>query len=190
MTLRLNNQQIKGKELKVNIKLPFGDADMSGTGSGTDAAEEGMKAKEMTVNLLIPYENPEWLSDLVNLAESVDENGSRTVYRIGHDAANAMKFYQAKFVGEVGVNEQQDSMAWLVNFFLKEKLSVPERKEQREPLEPAQQQSLTENSEPTAEDENIPPNTQLSTLSRLFTYLDGQAADLFTPSEEDTDETS
>lgn len=184
MTLRLNNKEIQGKEIEINLKMPFGDADLSGTGSGTDSAEEGTKAKEMTVNFLIPYKYPEWLTDLITLAESTESNGSRTVYRIGYDGAQAMKFYQAKFVGEVNVSEQKDTSAWRVNFSMKEKLSVPERQNQRNPLPPAQQQTQSENQEPVAESEDIPPQTQLTEVERMFQYMDSQLAGVMNTPED------
>lgn len=184
MTLRLNNKEIRGKEIEVNIKMPFGDADLSGTGNGTDAAEEGTKAKEMTVNLLIPYDEPDWLTELVTLAESTESDGSRTIYRIGDDAALAMKFYQAKFVGEVNTSTQKDIRAWRVNFSMKEKLSVPERQEQRNTLPPAQQQTQGENTDQAIESHDIPPQTQLSSLERVFQYMDEQLGSVMnTPPE-------
>lgn len=184
MTLRLNNKELQGKEIEINLKMPFGDADLSGTGSGTDSAEEGTKAKEMTVNFLIPYNKPEWLTELTNLAESTESDGSRTIYRIGYDGALAMKFYQAKFVGEVKVSEQKDTSAWRVNFSMKEKLSVPERQDQRNTLPPAQQQTQGENTDQAVENDDIPPQTQLSGLERVFKYMDDQLAGVMsTPPE-------
>ncbi|PMT73896.1 adenine glycosylase [Vibrio parahaemolyticus] len=188
MTLQLNNQEINGKEIRINIKLPFGDSDLSGTGSGTDSAEEGTKAKEMTVNLLVPFEHSEWLTDLVELAEATDENGARTVYRIGNDAAKAMKFYQAKFTGELNIAEQDQTMAWRVNFTLTEKLSVPERKQQREPIKAAAQQTQGENTNEVIESDSIPPNTQLTDFERILQYTD-DALGGFWDDDEETNET-
>ncbi|MFH0274882.1 baseplate complex protein [Vibrio jasicida] len=187
MTLELNNQKIRGKEIRINIKLPFGDSDLSGTGSGTDSAEEGTKAKEMTVNMLVPFDSPEWLTELVDLAESTDENGARTVYRIGNDAAKAMKFYQAKFTGEVNINEQEQTNAWLVNFAMKEKLSVPERKQQREPMPAAAQQTQGNNTEDSVDNDNIPPETKFTGFERFLKYTDDALGGYWDEEEEGSD---
>lgn len=56
MTLQLNQQSIPGQDIKVTIKLPFGDSDLSGQSSSTTSAETGTKAKELTVSLIVPFE--------------------------------------------------------------------------------------------------------------------------------------
>lgn len=190
MTLRLNNQEVLGQEMKINIKLPFGDSDLSGQGSGTDTAEQGMKAKELTVSMLIRFDKVEWLTSLTDLAESLEENGSRTIYRIGNDAAEAMKFYQAKFTGEVNLTEQESINAWLVSFTLTEVLSVPERKAQRDEIKPAKQQTVNNNNGETStgDNPNIPPNTDLTMVEQFLKYADdalGAGFNFFEDEKED-----
>lgn len=190
MTLRLNNQEVLGQEMKINIKLPFGDSDLSGQGSGTDTAEQGMKAKELTVSMLIRFDKVEWLTSLTDLAESLEENGSRTIYRIGNDAAEAMKFYQAKFTGEVNLTEQESINAWSVTFTLTEVLSVPERKAQRDEIKPAKQQTVNNNDGDTStgDDPNIPPNTDLTMVEQFLKYADnalGAGFNFFEDEKED-----
>lgn len=177
MTLRLNNKMVNGKEMNISIKLPFKDSDLSGQGSGTETAETGTKAKEMTVSLVVPFEYPQWLTEITEFAEAIDKTtGRRLVYRIGNEAADAMKFYQACFSGELNVIELTDPLAWKVSFSMREKLSVPERKQQRDELSPAQQQSLggDTNSEEAEENDNIPPNANLSGFERTLAYMDSK----------------
>ncbi|PSW99566.1 hypothetical protein [Photobacterium iliopiscarium] len=172
MTLQLNQQSVPGQDIKVTIKLPFGDSDLSGQSSSTTSAETGTKAKELSVSLIVPFENKEWLTAIDILAEAQDKTtGARTVYRVGHDAANAIKFYEAKFSGELTIRELEDTQGWQVGFMMKEHLSVPERKSQREPIKPAKQQGgggdvaldkkITDNPD-------IPPNTELSAVEKIL----------------------
>ena len=172
MTLQLNQQSVPGQDIKVTIKLPFGDSDLSGQSSSTTSAETGTKAKELSVSLIVPFENKEWLTAIDILAEAQDKTtGARTVYRVGHDAANAIKFYEAKFSGELTIRELEDTQGWQVGFMMKEHLSVPERKSQREPIKPAKQQGgggdvaldkkITDNPD-------IPPNTEFSAVEKIL----------------------
>lgn len=172
MTLQLNQQSVPGQDIKVTIKLPFGDSDLSGQSSSTTSAETGTKAKELSVSLIVPFEKKEWLTVIDILAEAQDKTtGARTVYRVGHDAANAIKFYEAKFSGELTIRELEDTQGWQVGFMMKEHLSVPERKSQREPIKPAKQQGgggdvaldkkITDNPD-------IPPNTELSAVEKIL----------------------
>ena len=172
MTLQLNQQSVPGQDIKVTIKLPFGDSDLSGQSSSTTSAETGTKAKELSVSLIVPFENKEWLTAIDILAEAQDKTtGARTVYRVGHDAANAIKFYEAKFSRELTIRELEDTQGWQVGFMMKEHLSVPERKSQREPIKPAKQQGgggdvaldkkITDNPD-------IPPNTELSAVEKIL----------------------
>lgn len=176
MSLRLNNKMVNGKEMNISIKLPFNDSDLSGQGSGTETAETGTKAKEMTVSLIVPFESAQWLTEITEFAEAIDKTtGRRLVYRIGNEAASAMKFYLASFSGELNVVELTDPLAWKVSFSMREKLSVPERKQQRNELAPAQQQSLGGDADiDTEESDNIPPNTNLSNFERTLAYMDSK----------------
>lgn len=176
MTLRLNNKMVNGKEMNISIKLPFKDSDLSGQGSGTESAETGTKAKEMTVSLVVPFEYPEWLTEITEFAEAIDTaTGRRLVYRVGNEAADAMKFYQACFSGELNVIELTDPLAWKVSFSMREKLSVPERKQQRDELAPAQQQSLGGDADAdNSGNDNIPPDANLSGFERTLAYMDSK----------------
>ncbi|MEC4728857.1 adenine glycosylase [Shewanella sp. D64] len=187
MTLQLNNQLVPGEELKVAIKMSFGDSDLSGQGSGTESAETGTKAKELTVSLVVPFANAEWLTRITTLAESTDATtGTRQVYRIGYDAARAIKLYQAKFVGELNVTELDDTQGWMVTFNMREQLSVPERKAQREPIKAAKQQGGGD-SIVAVNSDDIPPNTELTGFASVLKYIDEALKSsevIDTPSEE------
>lgn len=190
MTLRLNNQELQGKAFNVNIKLPFTDSDMSGQSSGTDSAEQGIKSKELTVSYIVPFENAAYLTQIIELAEALDTQTSRrVVYRIGHDASNAINFYQAKFAGELNIQEMTDIQGWTVTFTMKEKLSVPERKGQRVSLSPAQQQTRggdTETGITAPNNEALPPNTNLTDTERFFKNIDDSLGGYMNTPVEDT----
>ena len=174
MTLQLNQQSIPGQDIKVTIKLPFGDSDLSGQSSSTTSAETGTKAKELTVSLIVPFEKKAWLTAIDILAEALDKTtGARTVYRVSHDAANAIKFYEAKFSGELTIRELEDIQGWQVGFMMKEHLSVPERKSQREAIKPAKQQGGGGNlsKDEVINNPDIPPNTDMSTFETYLSYV-------------------
>lgn len=171
MTLQLNQQSIPGADIDVTIKQKFGDADLSGQSSSTSSAETGNKAKELHVSITVPFEKKEWLSQINTLSEATNKDtGSRVVYRIGHDAANAIKFYEAKFFGELNIRQLKETQAWNVTFMMKEHLSVPERKSQREPVKAAKQQGGGGDTPVNNENIDIPPNTELSTIEKIMSY--------------------
>lgn len=190
MTLQLNQRAIPGHDIKISIKLPFGDSDLSGQSSNTSSAETGMKAKELAVSLVIPFTNQKWLTEINDLAESTNkETGARTIYRVGHDAANAVKFYEGKFAQELTIKELNDIQGWQVSFIIREHLSVPERKSQREPIKPAKQQGgdvvLAGND---VESQEIPPNTEMSTFETFLSYANDAFGSVFS-SDDDKEKT-
>lgn len=185
MTLQLNDKLLMGQDIKVAIKLQFGDSDLSGQGSGTESAETGTKAKQLTVSLIVPFEKIDWLTQIVTLAEATDKaSGARVVYRVGYDAARAIKLYQAKFVGELNITELDDTQGWLVSFTMQELLSVPERKAQRDAILPAKQQGGGD-IVAGVDNPNIPPNTELTGFESVLKYIDTAVAGLVSEDKPD-----
>ncbi|MDD9174509.1 adenine glycosylase [Aliivibrio sp. S2TY2] len=171
MTLQLNQKTIRGEDIKTSIKLPFGDSDLSGLSSSTEMAETGTKAKVLTVTMVIPFQRKAWLTEIANFAEAVEqETGARVIYRIGHDAANAIKFYEGKFSGELSINEMDSIQGWQVGFSLHEHLSVPERKNQREEIKPAKQQGGGGDVAAKYDNPHLPPSTDLLRFETMFAY--------------------
>lgn len=188
MTLQLNQQSIPGQDIKVTIKLPFGDSDLSGQSSSTTSAETGTKAKELTVSLIVPFEKKEWLTAIDGFAEALDKTtGARTVYRIGHDAANAIKFYEGKFSGELTIRELDDTQGWQVGFMMKEHLSVPERKSQREAIKPARQQGGGGDIANNNDNPAIPPNTEMSAFETFLSYTNEWLGGAMSDDEDETE---
>ncbi|GEK13209.1 baseplate complex protein [Aliivibrio fischeri] len=171
MTLQLNQEVIPGENIKVSIKLPFGDSDLSGLSSSTETAETGIKAKELSATLIVPFEKKEWLTYITKLAEATDEEtGARVIYRINHDAANAIKFYEGKFSGELSIVEMEFIHGWQVSFVIHETLSVPERKDQREAIKPAKQQGGGGDVTAKYNNPHLPPETDLMLFEKMFAY--------------------
>ncbi|HAG0017474.1 TPA: DNA-binding protein [Salmonella enterica] len=125
--LALNGQAIPLKRLSVSVKLNIKDADASGKSSSTARSEQGVKAKELQISGLVPYDDPETLTLIYRLAEARAENGSQQVYRIGNLEAKAANMQQGIFSGAVGAVPEMGLMAWKVDFTLKEKLSSAEK---------------------------------------------------------------
>lgn len=125
--LALNGQIIPLKRLSVSIKLNIKDKDASGKSSSTATSEQGVKAKELQISGLIPYDQPEALTLLFRLAEAKAANGAQQVYRIANMDAKAVNMLQGIFSGGVGAVPEMGLMAWKVDFTLKEKLSSAEK---------------------------------------------------------------
>ena len=178
--LRLDEKAIAGSDIKIDIRQQFADEDLSGSSSATDSAETGAKAKEITVNLKVPFAKKERLTEISRYSEALDKKGSRKIYRIGHDASNAVGINQVRFFGELRISETTSGglNAWVVSFNLKEVLSVPERTENRQSLPAARQQSHTQApwSTESSKNDNVPPNTDAPTIENFLAKLDDDSS--------------
>ncbi|MCF1612461.1 hypothetical protein LQ759_21505 [Serratia marcescens] len=128
IVLALDGEAILMKNILVTPSMQIQDKDQSGQASSTANAEQGIKGKELRVSGLIPFEDKAQLTRLFALAEAKNAKGGMKRYRVAHEVAQAIKFREATFSGNVDAAPQTDRMAWLVNFTLKEYFSVAERK--------------------------------------------------------------
>lgn len=129
--LTLNGEAIFLKNISLTLSMAFKESDQSGQSSSTNAAEQGIKAKELKVSGLIAYRDSEQLTRLYALAESLDPKGQLTRYRVGCDIARAINLREATFSGTIEASPVDNKMVWQVSFTLKEKSSVPEKKAKR-----------------------------------------------------------
>jgi len=141
MTLLLNGEQIIGKRLKVTGNLKIESDDMSGQTSGTETSHKGFKPKTLTVSLNIPFKDMTNLRTLMRLAESTQGGGQRTTYRIVNDTAEAFGIRQVEFTDGVSAREDDTLNQWIIQFTLSEKLSNPEKVENRRAGNPVTSQS-------------------------------------------------
>ncbi|WP_419237914.1 adenine glycosylase [Photobacterium leiognathi subsp. mandapamensis] len=161
--LALDGVQLQMKTLRVSVRHQLAGKDMSGQTSNTDQAEQGDKGKVMSVSGVVPFDSAVTLTDIFTMADKKD-NGARHIFRISNRTAETLKIRQVKFQGAIRADEQQNLRQWNVVFDLVEHLSVPERKEQRQPEKPAAQQKVqgaTTQKPPTqpAQDD-VPPDTE------------------------------
>ncbi|EQA4235411.1 hypothetical protein ACX2XH_001518 [Serratia marcescens] len=131
IVLALDGEAILMKNILVTPSMQIQDKDQSGQASSTANAEQGVKGKELKVSGLIPFADKAQLTRLFALAEAKSASGGMKRYRVAHEVAQAIKFREATFSGNVDAAPQTDRMAWLVNFTLKEYFSVAERKAQQ-----------------------------------------------------------
>lgn len=131
MTLLLDGEQVRGKNLKVTANLRIESDDLSGQTSNTDSAHKGFKPKTLAVTLLIPFADDTFLRNLMRLAEATGTGGQLKTYRVVNDTASAFGVRQVQFSDGVSAREDDSLRAWLVQFTLSEKLSNPERVETR-----------------------------------------------------------
>ncbi|EPN2803334.1 hypothetical protein ACTWOG_000983 [Serratia marcescens] len=128
IVLALDGEAILLKNILITPSMPIQDKDQSGQASSTASAEQGIKAKELKVSGMIPFSEKAQLTRLFALAEAKGSSGGMKRYRVACEVAQAIKFREASFSGNIDAAPQTDRMAWLVNFTLKEHLSVAERK--------------------------------------------------------------
>lgn len=131
MTLLLDGQQILGKRLKITANLRIESDDLSGQTSNSQTAHKGFKPKTLTVALMIPFVDQVQLRSLMRLAEATAGGGQLKMYRIVNDTAAAFGIREVQFSDGVSAREDDTLNAWLVQFTLSEKLSNPERVENR-----------------------------------------------------------
>jgi hypothetical protein len=131
MTLLLDGEQVRGKNLKVTANLRIESDDLSGQTSNTDSAHKGFKPKTLAVTLQIPFVDNAYLRNLMRLAEATGTGGQLKTYRVVNDTASAFGVRQVQFTDGVSAREDDSLRAWLVQFTLSEKLSNPERVETR-----------------------------------------------------------
>lgn len=178
MTLLLDGEQVRGKNLKVTANLRIESGDMSGQTSNTDTAHKGFKPKTLAVTLQIRFVDHPFLRSLMRLAEATGAGGQLKTYRVVNDTASAFGVRQVEFSDGVSAREDDTLRAWLVQFTLSEKLSNPERVETRRAGKGVTQQSAPGQSvtAPGA-GENGESGQELTgfeaTLKKLDTYLGG-----------------
>ena len=131
MTLLLDGQQIIGNRMKVTANLKIESDDMSGQTSGTEKSHKGFKPKTLAVSLTIPYKQLTNLRTLMRLAEGTEGGGQLKTYRIVNDTAEAFGIRQVTFSDGVSAREDDSLAQWIVQFTLSEKLSNPEKVENR-----------------------------------------------------------
>ncbi|KMN09081.1 baseplate complex protein [Pseudomonas helleri] len=131
MTLLLDGERVRGKNIKVTANLQIESDDLSGQTSNTDSAHKGFKPKTLTVTLQIPFVDSAYLRNIMRLAEATGSGGQRKTYRVVNDTASAFGVRQVEFSDGVSAREDDNLRSWQVQFTLSEKLSNPERVETR-----------------------------------------------------------
>ena len=131
MTLLLDGQEVRGKQLKVTANLRIESDDMSGQTSNTQTAHKGFKPKTLAVSLMIPFVDLVQLRTIMRLAEATAGGGQLKMYRIVNDTAAAFGIREVQFSDGVSAREDDTLAAWLVQFTLSEMASNPEKVEQR-----------------------------------------------------------
>lgn len=124
----LSGQVIRMKNVEVSVSMPIKEKDQSGQASSTASAQQGIKAKELSVNGLIPFDDDDQLTLLYSLAEAQDRSGKSVRYRVNHDTARCIRFREATFAGDVKASKAANLQAWQVSFTLREYFSIAERK--------------------------------------------------------------
>lgn len=129
--LALDGEGIAMQNMLVSPSMQFQEKDQSGQTSSTANAEQGIKAKELRVSGLITFDNQTVLQRLFQIASATESSGALKTYRIANDTASAINFREGTFTGQIDATPQEDILAWQVSFTLREKGSVPEKRQAR-----------------------------------------------------------
>lgn len=138
--LALNGKPVYLHNILMSVSVKREEKDMSGQKSSTKKTDKGVKAKELNVSGIIPYNRKEWLTDLFNLAEAEDGKGEQVKYRVSSITAEAVNMREVQFSNEVQAQELKEQLAWQISFTLREVNSVAEKKERRKPKPKAKAQ--------------------------------------------------
>ncbi|WP_247751479.1 baseplate complex protein [Citrobacter freundii] len=129
--LALDGEAIIMKNLRITLGMQYQDKDQSGQTSSTTHAEQGIKAKELQVSGLIPFRDDKTLTRLATMASTTTSGGAMKTWRVANLTANVVGIRQVVFAGKLEAAEQDGKMAWSVQFTLREKHSVPEKRQAR-----------------------------------------------------------
>ena len=119
------------RDIDVRLTLEMPNDDASGKTSSTETLSGGIKPKKISVSCTLPMKQAELLTELIRLAESIESDGSRTVYTVSDTTADAADIREVIFHDRLDVRKRNGLMAWQIAFVLREHKSVPEVKEQR-----------------------------------------------------------
>lgn len=129
--LALDGEGITMQNMLVSPSMQFQEKDQSGQTSSTANAEQGIKAKELRVSGLITFDDQAVLQRLFQIASATESSGALKTYRVAHETATAINFREGTFTGQIDAVPQEDRLAWQVSFTLREKGSVPEKRQAR-----------------------------------------------------------
>lgn len=130
-TFKSAAQRTNVSDRQITANLRIESDDLSGQTSNSQTAHKGFKPKTLTVSLMIPFVDQVQLRSLMRLAEATAGGGQLKMYRIVNDTAAAFGIREVQFSDGVSAREDDSLNAWLVQFTLSEKLSNPERVENR-----------------------------------------------------------
>ena len=173
-SLVLGQTPINGHEQRITCSQEMPDKDLSGDSSSSAVAEGGFKPTKISVSLKIKFENPDDLRALVNLSRDLSEDGSRKIYQILNQTAQAYNIRQVRFTERVRAAELNDEQSWQVSFFLLEHNSVPERTEERQQAETPGTNSTPAAASTPAEAEANTPTKNYTGFEKTLKYLNDQ----------------
>ena len=129
--ITLNGQRVPGHEQEVSMEMEIAGEDLSGYGAVTADADTGHKPKHITIKTKVKFSDEYQLSAIMQMAESVDENGERTVYTLVSNLTDAINMRQGIFKGSVRAVPDGTIKRWNVQFTLKEHRSVAEKTQEQ-----------------------------------------------------------
>lgn len=170
--MMLNEYRVPDKEQRITMSMRFESEDLGSQTSSTDSAHKGIKPKSFNVSLVIPFADDKLLRELMAVAESVEDDGSLTMYDITDSLANAVGVRQVQFADNFTAREATSSKAWQVSFSLKEHQSTAEKIEQRQEASAPEEQAADGTAVATTEVEGEDGTQQLTGTEKFLAGID------------------
>ncbi|MDH5753499.1 MAG: hypothetical protein OEZ59_13905 [Deltaproteobacteria bacterium] len=133
MPFFLDSLTLPGSDHQVEVVGRLDSDDVAGQTSASADDHGGWKPFMISVRLLIPKDDPDSLSLIREKFHAVD--GLTMLpweYKIEESTCSALGIRKVQFYDQVRISSDDDLLAWRVSFTLKEVLSIPERRENRE----------------------------------------------------------
>ncbi len=175
--MRLNDYDIPTDEMELSGDMGINDKDMGGTSSSTASSHQGFEPKLLNVSILITFLEGEIATEIFALAESLEEDGSKTVYSIIDDTAQVMGIQKVEFSSSVGIRKLGNhKQGWRLSFTLREKESVPEAKAEILKTD-APTSSVPAPSAASGVEETPETKKALTDIEQVMSYIDGKIAE-------------
>lgn len=175
--MRIGEYDIPTDEMQLSCDLGINESSMGGNSSSTSSSHKGFEAKVLNVSLIISFDERLVVADIVGLAQSLEDDGSQTVYTIINDTAEVMGIQKVRFSNKFSLRELGNhKQGWRLSFTLREHESVAERKAEKLTTD-APTTSAPSPGAAASPTESEETKEQLTSIEKVMQKVDGVIAE-------------